>query len=530
MTDNLRPIAYFSTEFALTSLLPTYAGGLGILAGDMVRAAAEETFPLIGVGIYYSEGYICQKMMQDGKVIDACPIIYPETKGLTKVVDENGIPVTITLPIEHDTITVFAWEWKKDGQVVYLLDTHTSENSADNQAITNRLYVDDRMMRLKQELILGIGGVRILEKVGVRPSIYHMNEGHSSFLTLELIRRHIKLHHSTYEQATEAVKSQVVFTNHTIVSAGDETYEIDVVSLLLGMYADESQIPLDQIIALGRVDHSNIFSLTHLAFRLSAIANGVSKLHAEKAKTIWPGYEMEYVTNGVHIGTWQKKTDHTQNKKALLERITEETGVIWDEEVLLLGWARRLVSYKRPLALFEDLDRLRSIMENPDQPVRIVISGFAPPGDVHAQELFGKLQEIIQGVLKDKVVYLPNYTMELAQDLVAGCDVWVNTPVVGFEACGTSGMKALLNGVLPMTTNDGWVSESDLFDIGWVLDSTDVTKSFLNTLEQQVVPLYDMNQEKWQQMMRNGQALAEHQFSAKRMLADYKQKLYLLDK
>lgn len=527
MIDNTsRPIVYFSSEFALSSSLPTYAGGLGILAGDMVREAADSQLPFVGVGLFYQDGYICKKMEQNGQIIEECPIIHPEHEGLTVVCDELGHEVLISLPIGQDVVYVKAWEWKEKENRVYLLDTHVEKNSDENKMITNRLYVEDKTTRLKQELVLGIGGLRFLEKMGLHPRIYHMNEGHSAFLSLDLIRHEMEEHQISIDEAKARAKDHIVFTNHTLVAAGDEIYPIDVITMLLAQYSNESQIPLNEIIDMGRIDSSQMFSLTHLAFRTCGKANAVSRLHLEKAQSIWPEYDMEYVTNGVHEKTWKKETSHIENKQQLLSIINEETGVVWDDKTLLLGWARRLVAYKRPFAMFEDIEKLGSLMQKTGQELHIVISGFAPPGDGHADETFAKLQEIIHGPLKGNVVYLPNYTMELAADMVAGVDVWVNTPVVGFEACGTSGMKALLNGVLPLTTRDGWVEEAELFDIGWILDSTNITGSFLNMLETQILPLYYTNPEKWEQMRKNAEELGHNQFTTTRMLKEYKEKMY----
>jgi glucan phosphorylase len=528
MSDtSIRPVAYFSSEFALSSVLQTYAGGLGILAGDMVRVAADEGFPLVGIGLFYQEGYVCQKMAPDGNVIEECPVLHPEQEGLHKVVDARGKEVLISLPIGADIVYACAWKWEEKGNAVYLLDTHVPENTEENQQITNRLYVEDKITRLKQQLILGIGGLRFLEKIGIHPSLYHMNEGHSAFLSLDLIRHEMAEHRISIRDAKKLARNHVVFTNHTLVAAGDETYPIDLITLVLGEYAHESQIPLDEIVEMGRIDSSQTFSLTHLGFRASGKATAVSRLHQEKAQTIWPEYEMEYVTNGVHEATWdQDMSKHKEVKKQLLDLVERETGVTWDEKTLLLGWARRLVSYKRPFAIFEDITRLLTLMQKTGEGVHIVISGFAPPGDEHATDTFAKLLEIINGPLKGNVVYLPNYTMELAQELVSGTDVWVNTPVVGFEACGTSGMKALLNGVLPLTTKDGWVAEAELFDIGWVLGSDDVTKSFLDILESEVLPVYYTNPQKWELMRQNAYALGKNQFTAARMLQDYKKKVY----
>jgi len=284
---------------------------------------------------------------------------------------------------------------------------------------------------------------------------------------------------------------------------------------------------------MGLVQQSSTFSMTILAMRSAGKINAVSKLHAKKATEIWADHPMFPITNGIHVPMWdhigetQEMWDrHQTNKRALLAEITVQTGEMWDEHTLLLGWARRIVRYKRPLAMVERMKRFLEIAHNQDRPIRLVYAGIAHPADADGIEQLAELQYRLQGDLKGLAVYLPNYNMELAKKMIAGCDMWVNTPVVGFEACGTSGMKAALNGGLPLSTRDGWVDEVDLFKIGWSLDDANVTDDILQKLEQEILPTYYTKNEQgiptdWVTMMQNSRALIVNDFSMTRALRQY---------
>lgn len=534
-----RPIAYFCAEFALSDNIAIFAGGLGVLAGDTVREAAERNIPFVAVGLYYYRGYVCQEANEKGEIIERNIFTKPQDVDLTLVVDESKNRIIVELPIADRKVLVQAWKWQKGSVTVYLLDTNVSENNPRDQKITDKLYDSDQETRLKQEMILGIGGVRLLEKLGIHPSVYHINEGHSAMLVLDLIRHEMEERKIGFFETKSHMRGHIVFTSHTLVSAGHELFSKDLVSSLLASYANELAVPIKDIIELGLVQESSLFSMTMLSLRFASKVNAVSRLHQKKAKEIWPDHPMNKVTNGIHISTWDCIRsddtiweDHLENKRKLLSEIKKITGVVFEEDELLLGWARRMVAYKRPLALFEDLARFKSIATKSGRPVRVIIAGKAPPGDAIGREFLQKLRQITRRELADIAVSLPYYNIEMARLLVSGCDVWLNTPVVGFEACGTSGMKAALNGTLLATTKDGWIDEVELFGIGWTLDNDNIHKNILDVLESQIIPMYYTRDEQgipqqWLWQMRNGRELIRNQFSTTRMLRDYTETMYM---
>lgn len=537
-----RPVAYFCAEFALDAGIPTYAGGLGVLAGDVIREAADRGVPMVGVGLYYRHGYVCPTSVVDGKEVESCVDIPPEGVGLSPVLDAEGGPVTVHVPIQDRQVSLRAWKWSRGDVAVYLLDSDVESNTPSDRAITARLYVADKETRLRQEILLGIGGLRLLEKIGVHPSIYHLNEGHSAMLGLELIRHQMIERQLSFDEAKQFARRRIVMTNHTLVPAGNEVFSDDLVALQLTAYAGELSVSINEIVKLGLVQESSAFSMTTLALRLAGIVNAVSRLHGMKAKEIWRDHPMAPVTNGVHLPAWDRIGDeaanggfwkaHLARKDALLAHIRETTGRDWDRETLLLGWARRFASYKRPLALIEDIERFAAIARDADRPVRAVFAGRPHPSDEEGQRLLRELRQRVDGPLKDVAAYLPDYDFSLARTMVAGCDVWLNTPVVGFEACGTSGMKAALNGALPMSTPDGWVHEAELFRVGWRLDSDHVARDALDLLEREVAPMYYARDAEgvpteWLELMRNAREMVRSRFCATRMLKQYLETLYL---
>lgn len=536
-----RPIAYFCAEFALEPGLRTYAGGLGVLAGDMIREAGDRALPLIGVGLFYHEGYLCERT-GDGAPTETCERISPEKCGLEPARDAKGDRIVVKVPLQDREISVQAWMWAKTSVPVYLLDTDLEANSPGDRNITDRLYVGDKETRLKQEIVLGIGGLRLLEALDLHPSLYHLNEGHSAMLTLELIRHEMSERHLGFDEAKQFARRRVVMTNHTLVPAGQELFSNDLVSVHLSKYAESLQVPVSELVKLGLVQESSVFSMTMLAFRMSGIINSVSRLHARKAKEIWTDHPMAAVTNGVHLKTWdglrEDKEDagavwtaHQARKRELLKTVRERTGRDWKEDVLLLGWARRIVSYKRPMAVLEDVKRFAALARSADRPVRIIFAGHPHPSDEDGARILKELRALTDGELKDVAAYLPDYGMEDAMQLVSGCDVWLNTPVVGFEACGTSGIKAALNGVLPCTTRDGWAAEVDMLGIGWNLDSPRVTADLMDVLEKNIAPLYYARDaagvpEEWEKNMRHARKMTQDRFCATRMLREYIETLY----
>lgn len=528
-----RPITYFCAEYALDDKLQIYAGGLGVLAGDYVREAGDSNLPFVAIGLYYAGGFVHKELSTGGKVVDLHTGKTPEEAGLTQVKDDKGEVLKIKLPIGQSIVVAQVWLYKYKSAKVYLLDTKVSENSVADQHITETLYITDKEVRLKQEIVLGIGGLRALLAMGIHPSSYHLNEGHSALLIYELIHHEMKEHHLDFEGARALVRERVLFTNHTLVAAGNDLFSNDLVSLLLTKYAQEIEIPVKQLVDLGLVQQSSTFSMTMLAIRAAGKVNAVSKLHATKAKDIWSDHPMVAVTNGIHIPTWDKLGDiddiwskHLENKRKLLSVIAEQTGNVWGENEILLGWGRRMARYKRPLALVERLKQFGELARDQARPIRVVFAGIAHPADNDGNELLEELQYRLSSDLKGVAVYLPHYNLSLSGLMTSGSDVWINTPVVGFEACGTSGMKAALNGVLPLSTRDGWMDEIEMYGIGWALSDSDLTQNMLDTLKNQILPLYyDQNSfgipEQWVAMMKNARNLIKNDFSMTRAMKQY---------
>lgn len=534
-----RPIVYFCAEYAFADAIPTFAGGLGILAGDIIREAAEQEVPFIAVGLYYHKGYVFHDLYKEGIIMKSSASTKSVSLDLVPVVDAQNNRIIITTPIQDTLIAVQAWSLQMGSVRVYLLDTNIPQNTEENRQITDQLYASSKEMRFKQEIILGLGGLRMLEALQISPIGYHLNEGHSALLALDIARHEMRKHKSTFAEEVENTKQHLFFTNHTLIPAGNDTFDADLVSVLLSGFAKELQVPVTDIINLGLIAGSNIFSMALLALRMAGKINAVSKLHAQKAQEIWKEYPMTPITNGVHIKTWDRIqtreeiwSKHQKNKITLLDYIHNVSGVTWDENTLLLGWARRIVEYKRPLALFEKLATFKEQATASGRPIRVVISGLSHENDVKGLAMLKKIQKIVTEDLKGIVVYLPGYNMENAKLLVSGCDVWLNTPVVGFEACGTSGMKAALNGVLPCSTNDGWVAEANLYDVGWLLQNENLSEDILAVLSQKIIPLYYTRDEKnipqqWVKMMQNARDMTLNQFSTTTMLRKYIEEFYL---
>jgi glucan phosphorylase len=527
-----KPLAYFCIEYALSDLLPTYAGGLGVLAGDYVRELADQEAPAVAVGLYYQSKYGARFEKEENI---QQPALTREQQGLKPVLDNEKKPLLIPIPLIDHTMYVRAWMFPNKGVPVYLLDTDVPENTPEDKIIGYTLYDANKETRLKQEMVLGIGGFRLLEKLNVQPSIYHMNEGHSALLMLEIIRHEMQKRKIAFHEAVKLANHHVVFTNHTLLAAGNEIYNHDLFSLLIETYASELQVPVSDILALGTVAESKTFSLSLFALRLAGKSNGVSKLHGQEAAKVWSDFPIEYVTNGVHLPTWDSVPQgqsvaaaHQENKKKLVAFINQQTKQQWTENILLIGWARRMVPYKRPLAIFDELQSFIALAKDAQKPIHIVMAGIAHQEDAPGKEMIQKLQTWMSKELQGVVVYLDNYNCTMAKLLTSGCDIWLNTPVVGSEACGTSGMKAALNGTLPLTTKDGWIDEVDLTGKGWLIDSDHVNQSVLSMLSKQVIPsYYGTDHTSWNTSMQNARQLIQDQFSTTRMLKDYIERVYL---
>ncbi len=528
------PVAYFCMEYALPDNLPIYAGGLGVLAGDYVMEAYQQDFPMFAIGMFYA------KKCYAGDFGGYCEANDPIKLGLQPVMDKLGYRIKIKIPIGTKNIYLQAWFYHNGTIPLYLLDTNVEENDIEDREILDLLYVGSSEQRIKQELVLGLGGMRLIAKLGLKPSIYHMNEGHSAFLVYELVREIMDSEGKSFTSAYKIARNKIAFTNHTLVLGAHDVFDIKMITDLLKLYIKETGFSAEKLLENGLdKKNKNVFSTTFLALNSAAKINAVSKLHSVEAKKNWPEYDTLTVTNGVNLQRWDKMGDgedivakHAQNKKLLLEMIRKNTGVRWKERELIVGWARRIVSYKRPTSLFDDINALKKLVNNRKEPLRLLFSGQPHYNDSEGQYLLNFLRKMAQEELRGGMVFLERYSTDVSSKMIAGCDVWLNTPIVGLEASGTSGMKAALNGVLQCSTNDGWLPEVDLNKIGFVLDDKYISLSLINTFKNRLVPLYYQHQKKskidsiWRQKMEWSRESILHHFGSDRMLKDYVNKIY----
>jgi starch phosphorylase len=536
-------VAYFSMEFGLHERLPIYSGGLGVLAGDHLKAAADLGVPLVGVGLLYRGGYFRQGIDKDGRQTEDYQPVDPESVGLVR---EN---VTVSVELESETIEAAVWRKDLGSVTLYLLEV---------EWLTDALYGGDREHRIRQELLLGVGGVRALAALRIEPSVFHLNEGHSAFLQIERVRA-LVVQGMDIADALEHVRRSSVFTTHTPVPAGNEVFDEELVYRYVGPLAAEAGLNRDQLLSLGRFGDKPGFGLTPLALRLSASANAVSGLHGDVARemwaAMWPGEKtpIGHVTNGVHLGTWldpalaellrnagvnpdappeeanwpaAREVDPESIARvhaAAKARLAERAGI--DRDLLTIGFARRFATYKRAGLVFSDLERLLAL------PVQIVVAGKAHPADDPGKDVMQGIVELArQPRSQGRVVFLENYDIGLARTLVRGCDVWLNTPRRPLEASGTSGMKAAVNGVLNLSVLDGWWAEAYSPEVGWAIDGTsdeDDREQLYRLLEEEVVPTYVDERERWVELMKASIAELAPRFSMQRAVIEYVERYYL---
>ena len=562
MTLNFHPrfAAYFSMEIALEAAMPTYAGGLGILAGDTLRAAADMGLPLVGVTLLHRKGYFEQHLDASGNQTESPSVWSPEA-----VLQPSGARANVR--INGRTVQIRAWQYLIHGVAghvipVYLLDTALPENSPFDQALTDQLYGGDEHYRLCQEVVLGIGGVEILYELGHHHILtYHMNEGHSSLLTLGILDRHLQ--GRPPEQATAAdidfLRKKCVFTTHTPVPAGLDQFPGDLVRRVLGP---------ERLAALERMNglSGDVLNMTYLGLRGSHYINGVAMQHGEVSRGMFPEYPIHAITNGVHAATWvsaafQQLYDkhipewrrdnnylryaigitlgeihgaHEQAKRVLLDAITDKTGVALDPALFTIGFARRAATYKRADFLFSDMERLKWIARHVG-PFQVIYGGKAHPRDEPAKNMIRRVFEVM-AALKEyvRVVYLENYEMRWAQLLTGGVDLWLNTPQRPREASGTSGMKAALNGVPSFSVPDGWWIEGHVESAtGWDIGHEEVSDvpteeiaSLYDKLEHRILPMFYGRQRSYLEVMRHSIALNGSFFNAQRMMAQYVMNAY----
>jgi len=536
-------VAYFCAEYGLESRLPIYAGGLGVLSGDTLKAAADKKTPLIGIGLLYHGESAKQVISLEGEQTEEDVPFDELSVGLEHVyVDDKPLFVKVHLT----EVDVWVRVWKKTiGETVtlYLLDTDTEQNHISERTITYALYHGTEEELVKQQMILGIGGVKLLDELGLHPCIYHINEGRPAFLHWQLIRMYMDKHGMSYPEAKQAAKSKTVYTNHTLVAAGNSGYPTHLIKTYAEYYAQKIGISLEELLEDGTYSHPDQFKMTRFALNISSKANGVSALHSTLSKEAWHGYDWSNITNGVHMPTWQSEefrqdnlTDsriweiHQRNKEKLVNFTQQRSGYGFDHNKLVVGWARRIADYKHLDWLFDDLERLTKIVKDQDKPVQLLIAGKAHFGDSSGKALLKRVIGYMQNELSGSALFIPNYDLDVANHLVKGCDVWLNTPDYGKEACGTSGMKAIANGCLNLTIKDGWVGEADWDGMGWIIDHTIPSQDLYSKLESEIVNSYydrdDQGLPKgWISMMRKSIETAK-QFSAKRMFDQYYDLLY----
>lgn len=557
-------IAYFSMEIGVHNDIPTYSGGLGVLAGDTVRSAADLMLPMVAVTILCKKGYFTQEINDTGWQTEL-PFIWEPSKYM------ELLPHRVTVQIDGREVSVQAWFYNvvsltRGNIPVFFLDTDIPENQPEDREITAFLYGGDKAYRLKQEIVLGLGGVRMLHEMGFEIKKYHMNEGHASFLTLELMNRFKKPIEDVWDEKlvwdTRTVRSLCVFTTHTPVEAGHDKFPYDLVSQVMGEI-----IPFPVLKELAGRDNLN---MTMLALNLSRYINGVAKKHGEVSQSMFPGYEIHAITNGVHSYTWtcqsfKKVFDeylpgwanepelfvrigrvpdgrlweaHMEAKRLLISLVKETTGGDLAPDILTIGFARRATAYKRADLLFRDISRLERIGEGK---IQLVYAGKAHPHDEAGKKLIQNIFRYKE-LLKDKIkiVYLKNYNMETALKIVSGVDIWMNTPLRPLEASGTSGMKATHNGVMNFSVLDGWWIEGHIEGFtGWSIgpapheltpgadaDARD-SEDLYDKLENTIIPIYYHDRHTWIRMMQNAIGKNAYYFNSHRMMRRYVTEAYI---
>ena len=601
-------VAYFSMEFGLSEALPIYSGGLGILAGDYLKTASDLGVPVIGVGLLYQQGYFRQAVDAHGDQTEFYPYNDPGQLPVMPVRDQNGEWLRIRIDFPGGVLWLRAWEAIVGRVKLYLLDSNDPINSPPDRGITSELYGGGPELRLQQEIVLGIGGWRLLDAISIQPEICHLNEGHAALAVVERARSFMISEHQPFEVALAATRAGNIFTTHTPVEAGFDRFSPELVSRYLGNYADQLGIGLGGLLALGRQNPANSqepLNMAFLAMQGSGTINAVSRLHGEVSRHIfqslfprWPQGEVPitHVTNGVHTPSWDSAAADTlwtnacgkerwlntlvtikdalirvdddalwrlriEERHQMIRYVTARLGrqlaragaslplvkrssQLLDPNILTMGFARRFTEYKRPNLLLHDPDRLSRILNHPDWPVQIVIAGKAHPRDEEGKALVRAWwQYSLRPDVQNRVVFLSDYDMALAERLVRGMDLWINTPRRPWEACGTSGMKVLVNGGLNLSERDGWWAEAYRPEIGWAIGDGQEHDDVSNWDVQEAEQLYDILEKEivpsfykcdgrgiplaWVERMRASMADLTPQFSTNRMLREYVDRLYL---
>ena len=624
-----KPVAYFSAEFGFHETLPIAAGGLGILAGDHAKAASDLDLGFAGISLFYREGYFQQSVNQDNWQTEYYTLLNPKTLPVEPVLDAKGEPLICTVEIGMSPVRFRSWRVNVGRIPVYLLDSNLPENAQHLRELTLRVYGGDHSTRVMQEILLGIGGIRLLRALGVQPSVYHMNEGHAAFLVLELMREAIAAGKSPTD-ALALVKQQCIFTTHTPVEAGHDRFTPEAMDYVLHKYAEQLKMPFQEILGLGRVDPKNSsepFCMTVLALKGSRAANGVSELHGQVSRHMWnclyPGVPEDkvpigHITNGIHLLGWMKgpvrrfwrkrlgtggdttaSGDTTRfwsqgsgsswdklinspefwkqiedpnfisdeelwalryrlrremiefaRRRLLLQgqRLTQMDFISFDQllsvDALTIGFARRFATYKRAPLIFKQFENIVRLTRDQNRPIQFIFAGKAHPRDDEGKRF---IQEIIHlskySDLQGHLVFIENYDVHVARQMVSGCDVWLNNPRRPLEASGTSGMKAGCHGCLNLSILDGWWREgydgTNGFAIGTDNHASSIeeqdrvdSENLYKTLTQQVIPtFFDRDAQglprKWLKMIRRAMSTLVPQFTTRRMVKEYAEKYYL---
>src|ERR671919_574799 len=601
-----QPIAYFSAEFALHQSLPIYAGGLGVLAGDHCKEASDLGIPLVGVGFMYPQGYFHQSINSEGQQEELYEHLEWQYTPVEQVIGKDGKPCILSVALGHRVVHVSVWCVRLGRVKIYLLDTSVKENDPKDRELSARLYGGDGETRLQQEIILGVGGVRALRALGHQPMVWHLNEGHTAFVTLERMRERVDRGES-FEAALEEVRRSTIFTTHTPVAAGHDAFRIDLVDSYLAGYWPNAGSYRDEFLKLGHYDDGlgPMFNMTALAIRSTSATNAVSEIHGRVTLDMWvklwptmPAREslLKTVTNGVHVSTWiapdmvkllerylganwkdqhdvvafwdeisnipdeelwaaretlrsylitfiRERARRLWTQKQVTAARVVAAGTLLDPSALTIGFARRFTDYKRPELIFHDPERLARILTAFRRPVQIVFAGKAHPADhpgkQHLQNIFSYA---IDPAFGGHIAFVEDYDLHVAHFLVQGCDVWLNTPRRPFEASGTSGMKAAINGALHLSTGDGWWAEGHTGSNGWLIDggfaaddpaAVDAAdaEALYRLLEEEVVPAFydrDVNKvpRRWLQLVKEAIRTTMPRFSARRMVKQYAEWMY----
>ncbi|HZO56789.1 MAG TPA: alpha-glucan family phosphorylase [Bryobacteraceae bacterium] len=606
-TSQERLIAYFCMEFGLVDCMPTYSGGLGLLAGDHLKAASDQELPLVAVGLLYQKGYLRQVLNPDGWQQERYPINDFYMLPVLPVRGKDGRDLIVSVDLPGRICHVKVWQMNVGRVTLYLLDTNIPENEGhEYRDITDQLYGGDIHSRMRQEIVLGIGGLRALKALGLEPTVFHMNEGHSAFLAIERIRLLMSEKNLSFEEALDAARQNNIFTTHTAVPAGFDYFEPGMLYDYFSEYCETGGLSFGQILALGRRnpnDQSERFSMAVCAIHCSAWRNAVSRLHRvvaqEMFQDMWPELPtwevpITSVTNGVHLPTWlngdlaalydqylqpdwldrykdnrvwdlvwdipeaelwetrrrrKRRVVHFVRERVQQAAIARKASSaeirrlaeVLDPDTFTIGFSRRFATYKRATLLFKDMARLKKILTNPDMPMQIIFAGKAHPKDMPGKNFIREIWQMSRDPeISRRLVFVEDYSIQVGRELVQGVDLWLNTPKRGEEACGTSGMKAALNGVLNLSVLDGWFDEAYEVSGGWAIgdreeyseDQDDIHASAIySMLENEIIPLYYRDRdrgapEEWMRRVKQCVANITPRFNCQRMIAEYDSELY----